>query len=303
MQCVETGIGKVCSPIPGPCVPEGKRIRQTQVCCEGLKPFGGSDKLSCLKLGAVSTKGQVCSELQKCDKGLFCKAGNCETLPTCIDQSVPCNTFASHDALKNIGCCGELKCLPFNGVTVCQKLPQCYPEGAYCENAMVGCCAGNTCETHTDDKTGKRVQQCRKTGETADRHQYEEDKKKEEMRKKGPVGTVTSFTLIRTDTEQVVAVIKPDDIIDLQMIGTNQLSIRADTAGFINSVVFDFDAKTTFRIEGSAPYSLGSDENGDYKPTPQLAVLGKHTVSATPYSDSNAKGVKGGKVSVSFIVK
>jgi hypothetical protein len=237
-----------------------------------------------MNLGATSIKGQVCNDAQKCAAGLYCKAGNCDTLPTCLDQSVPCNTFASHEALKTTACCADLKCLPFNGLTVCQKLPTCFPEGAYCEATGVSCCAGNTCEKHTCDKTGKVAMQCRKTGETAVRHKYEADEEIEE------------------DKNRLVAVIKPNDTLDLKLIGTNQLSIRADTTGLIGSIVFDFDAKTSFRTESSAPYSLGSDTNGDYKASPELVVLGKHTVSAMPYTLTSGLGSKGTSASVSFTI-
>jgi len=66
----------------------------------------------------------------------------------------------------------------------------------------------------------------------------------------------------------------------------------------VGSVSFVLDAYR--RIENTPPYSLTGDVDGNYNPWTPTAGL--HTLSATPYSMSNAGGTVGTPLTVTFTV-
>jgi hypothetical protein len=167
MQCVDSAIGeKWCKPIPGPCVAEGKRAPTATACCVGLKAFADREqRTTCLKLGEFSNKNEVCSSAQKCAAGLFCKNGNCDTLPTCRQYAQSCGP--SDEDKLGLGCCGDMKCVPYFERNACARLPACAEKYSSCD--QIPCCVGMTCETETNKHTGKLVKQCRPVGQTAAR--------------------------------------------------------------------------------------------------------------------------------------
>ena len=101
--------------------------------------------------------------------------------------------------------------------------------------------------------------------------------------------SVTSFTLVNADTDQDIGPLNDGDVINLAGLPTPNLNVRADTVpNTVGSVVFGLDANSTFRTETSPPYALAGDSSGDYHPwTPSLGV---HTLTATPFTDSNGGG-------------
>ncbi len=106
------------------------------------------------------------------------------------------------------------------------------------------------------------------------------------------VASVTSFTLINTDTQQPVAGFDPISEgaeIDFTRIGTTHLSIRANTfPQQVGSVVFDYDGKTSYFTDSAFPYALagnGAEDNAYLSWTP---TLGEHTLTATPYAGVDA---------------
>jgi hypothetical protein len=114
-------------------------------------------------------------------------------------------------------------------------------------------------------------------------------------------GSVTSFTLIRADSDAVAGVIAPGSTVNLSVVGF-LLNVRADTTGTVGSVEFSLDSTATFRTENAAPFALGGDIASNYASVPQLATLGMHSVVATPYSGRNRSGIKGTPVSIAFTV-
>ena len=114
------------------------------------------------------------------------------------------------------------------------------------------------------------------------------------------VPQVTGFTLINAATNTAIRAINSGDTINLANDGT-QLNIRADTAGSVGSVKLELDGVVT-RTESWVPYALGGDSSGDYNDFPDLAVVGPHTVAATPYAESGGSGAAYAKLTIDIQV-
>jgi hypothetical protein len=115
---------------------------------------------------------------------------------------------------------------------------------------------------------------------------------------------VTHFVLIDAETDQPIAEFDPlkdGAIINLRKLPTRELNIRAVTKPEVTgSVRFRLDGNDSYRIENTAPYALGGDNLGDYSPwTP---AVGKHTVTATPYTEQGAVGEAGTPLTIAFEV-
>jgi hypothetical protein len=116
---------------------------------------------------------------------------------------------------------------------------------------------------------------------------------------------VTSFTLINADTDQPISGFEQmtagDVTVGLSQLPTRNLNVRANISGAVASVRFGLNGNASFRIENSAPFALaGDDGGGDYQSwTPGT---GPYTVSATPFSSSNASGTAGTGLSLTLII-
>jgi hypothetical protein len=110
---------------------------------------------------------------------------------------------------------------------------------------------------------------------------------------------VVSITLVNADTDQDIRSLVDGDTLDLSTLPQN-LSLRADTAPTtVGSVQFIVD-NVNYRIENIPPYLLDGDNAGDYYSSDFIA--GQHTLTAIPYTQSNAGGVAGAGLTVSFNV-
>ncbi|WP_018615322.1 hypothetical protein [Segetibacter koreensis] len=113
---------------------------------------------------------------------------------------------------------------------------------------------------------------------------------------------VSSFTLVNADNEEDISAyqtIHDGAIIDLNTLPTPNVNIRANVRPHqVGSVMLNLDGKT--HIENGPPYALGGDIAGNY--FPMTLTLGSHTLTATPYSQSNGKGEKGQSLTVHFTV-
>ncbi len=115
-----------------------------------------------------------------------------------------------------------------------------------------------------------------------------------------PTMSVLNFTLVNAETGEDIMPIKEGDVIDLSMLPTDKLNIRANTnPENVGSVVFDLNDKKAVQTEIVNPYSLfGNFPGGIYKQwTPDP---GKYTVTATPYSKTKARGEKGTPLTINF---
>jgi len=82
---------------------------------------------------------------------------------------------------------------------------------------------------------------------------------------------------------------------------TRNLSVRANVSGSPGSVRFSYDGTVNYQTENVAPYAIKGDASGDYNPwTP---AVGSHTLTASPYTGSNATGTAGTALTVNFTVQ
>lgn len=113
-------------------------------------------------------------------------------------------------------------------------------------------------------------------------------------------GVVTSFTLYDADTEQALGVLQNGAVINLATLSATHFNIAANVAGGPGSVRFSWDGQSAFRTENVAPYALFGNNNDDY--APGTLALGVHSLTATPYSQSQAQGTAGTALSITFSV-
>jgi hypothetical protein len=113
---------------------------------------------------------------------------------------------------------------------------------------------------------------------------------------------VTSFTLVNADNNQDLQTLAWGTVINLATLPTQKLNIRANTnPSTVGSVLFTLDgAQTITRTENIVPYTLFGDQNGNYNAV--TPATGSYTLTATPYSSSNAEGTAGTPLSLSFTV-
>ena len=81
------------------------------------------------------------------------------------------------------------------------------------------------------------------------------------------------------------------------------LSVRANTLpAVVGSVAFALDATYT-HTENAAPYTLcGDDGTGTITSCASILTVGKHTLSATPYTGANLTGTAGAAIIVDFTI-
>jgi hypothetical protein len=114
---------------------------------------------------------------------------------------------------------------------------------------------------------------------------------------------VVSFTLINADTDQPIPEFDPIPdraVLNLAKLPTRNLNIRANTRpDKVGAVRFTFDGAAR-KPEKDPPYALEMDTKGDYNAwTP---ALGPHSLAASPYADSGARGPQGQELTVTFTV-
>lgn len=104
---------------------------------------------------------------------------------------------------------------------------------------------------------------------------------------------ITSLTVIDADTDL--------DLWDLGLVlnlyPVSRINLRANTSADTKSVRFWYDGNV-YRTESTVPFAFSGDNNGNYNAwTPSLGV---HTVTAIPYSATNAQGTAGTPVTIVF---
>ena len=125
------------------------------------------------------------------------------------------------------------------------------------------------------------------------------------------VGMVVSWRLINaTAGNKGQILIDPllnNTVVDLSNYPGNQkFAIEAVTStiviGPIGSVRFEYMSKANFRTEDEAPYALCGNTLAEYKPCPNLVIVGTTTVAATPYSLPKGAGIRGTQNALTFRV-
>jgi hypothetical protein len=112
---------------------------------------------------------------------------------------------------------------------------------------------------------------------------------------------VTRVIVVNADTDLDSKQLTQQDIIDFSDVGTKNINIRAEVVPIGGSVKFGFDGNSAYRIENTAPFSIGGDSAGDYAAwTP---TVGNHILTVTPYSGLNATGIMGTPFTISFTVQ
>jgi hypothetical protein len=123
-------------------------------------------------------------------------------------------------------------------------------------------------------------------------------------------GVPPDFTLLDTAITGIVQgspvagfdPIREGAAINLAQVGT-ALSIRANTVpALVGSVAFALDAKYT-HTENTTPYTLCSDDGkGTVTSCATILTVGKHTLTATPYSAAGLAGDAGAPITLDFTV-
>ena len=106
------------------------------------------------------------------------------------------------------------------------------------------------------------------------------------------------FSLVNADTDTEISILEEGDVINLDEIDAN-VNIEAIVDG-VASVVFDFNGITRFRTENIAPFALGSDDAGDFRPTD--LPMGMNVLTATGFSGGAGTGSIVASSTISFEV-
>jgi hypothetical protein len=113
-----------------------------------------------------------------------------------------------------------------------------------------------------------------------------------------PVAVGTTLTLVNADTDKDIAPLTNGTVIKLST--NSHLNIRANPPVSLGSVRFSYDSNSNYRTENTAPYAFAGDSGGNYSVwTP---TVGSHTVTASPYTGSDATGTLTNPVTVTFSV-
>ncbi|HEY4651446.1 MAG TPA: T9SS type A sorting domain-containing protein, partial [Pontibacter sp.] len=115
---------------------------------------------------------------------------------------------------------------------------------------------------------------------------------------------VVSFTLVNSHTEQDIQNIQNGAVINLDMLPTSKLNIRANTLpSTLGSVKFVLSGTQSRTYNDNAPpYALHGDDGngnyyyGDWNPP----ATGSYTLTATPYSGAKGTGTAGTPLTVTF---
>lgn len=106
--------------------------------------------------------------------------------------------------------------------------------------------------------------------------------------------------LINANTGQVIQPLYDGAVINVDAIGTRNLSVRVDTVGSVESIKFDLSNSSYTKIDNSAPYALVGDNNGVY--APYTFNNGNYKLKLAAYSADNAGGTQGASAEMNFVV-
>ncbi|QLE02184.1 choice-of-anchor D domain-containing protein [Galbibacter sp. BG1] len=114
---------------------------------------------------------------------------------------------------------------------------------------------------------------------------------------------VVSFTLINANTNKEIGMLEEGDVINLDDYNVNAFSVVANIGDLpVGSVIFDLNDKDKFQKENIAPYAIGGDQQNGTVFNPIELPLGENTITATPFTEKNGKGMEGIALTVNFEV-
>ena len=111
---------------------------------------------------------------------------------------------------------------------------------------------------------------------------------------------VSGFTLINADTDQPIGALADGAVLDLSKLPTTNLNVLVTANGETRSVKIGYDDVANYRVESTAPFAVGGNKGSDFyawNPEP-----GAHTLVATPYDRTFARGDAGDAAIVRFTV-
>ncbi|MFZ4655913.1 MAG: S8 family serine peptidase [Caldilineaceae bacterium] len=113
---------------------------------------------------------------------------------------------------------------------------------------------------------------------------------------------IGGLTLVNADTDQDIQPLYDGAVVNLDAIGTTNLTVRADVVGVVSSVKFALSGSSTnTQMENKAPYTLAGDNDGtNYVPYP--FGVGSYRLKAQSYSGTNAGGSAGGGMDIEFTI-
>ena len=111
---------------------------------------------------------------------------------------------------------------------------------------------------------------------------------------------INQVTLVDADTDRALQPLFDGAVINIDEIGTRNLSVRVDTVGAVESVKFDLNGGSWTHIDNNVNYALAGVANGDY--TPYTFADGLHTLTMTTHGADNAGGALGAALTLQFNV-
>ena len=112
---------------------------------------------------------------------------------------------------------------------------------------------------------------------------------------------IAGLTLVNANTDQDIQPLYDGAVVNLDAIGTTNLTVRADVVGTVSSVKFTLTGSgATIKTENNAPYSLAGNSNGNY--APYTLGVGVYRLKAQSYTADNASGSAGGAMDIEFVI-
>lgn len=113
--------------------------------------------------------------------------------------------------------------------------------------------------------------------------------------------SLASIALVNAETGQVVPgyeSIRAGSVINRSALKLRRFTFAALGANGTKSVVFGVNKRPNYSTDSATPFAVRQEVS-----TPLELDLGKHTVSATPFSETRASGIKGDTVKVNFEIR
>ena len=106
---------------------------------------------------------------------------------------------------------------------------------------------------------------------------------------------VSGFTIIDAETDKPLdglSNIQGKAAVSLRNLSTEKIDVVANVqGGGAGCVRFSLNGEANYRIENVAPFALEGDTNGDFNG--RILRPGNYKITATPYTQANARGGKG----------